>query len=99
MDFSIDHADGRAAIQLRGRLTFQESAWFRQVIEGIGDPAMAVELNLAAVDFIDSAGLGMLLVLRESLSGPVTLVTAGGQVARMLNLACFSDFFQLSDIS
>lgn len=88
-----------ALVQLSGRLTFAENGAFRQVVEGLQHSARdQVVIDLGGLDFIDSAGMGMLLVARDLVAaqgGSVRLRNAAGQVARMLRLAKFSDFFTL----
>lgn len=88
-----------ATFHLNGRLTFAENSAFRRVVEGIGQCGRdRVVLDLGGLDFIDSAGMGMLLVARDlvtSRGGGISLRAAEGQVARMLRLAKFGDFFTL----
>lgn len=91
--------DDVATIALSGRLTFTENAAFRRVVEGLAQqPCRDVVVDLSALDFLDSAGMGMLLVVRDLVAergGRATLSGAAGQVARMLRLAKFGDFFTL----
>lgn len=86
-------------IALSGRLTFAENSDFRRMLNGLeqgGDGT--VVLDLSALDFMDSTGMGMLLVVRDVMAGrggQVVLRNAQGQVGRMLELAKFSDFFAM----
>jgi anti-anti-sigma factor len=94
MDFHIDNRD----ICIRGRLTFAQNGEFRRVVEALTEVEGEVVLDLAEVEFIDSAGLGMLLVARDTVlrgNGRLALRHAGGQVGRMLDLAKFGDFFAI----
>lgn len=88
-----------AIVHLNGQLTFAENSAFRRVVEGLQQTgADEVVIDLAALDYIDSAGMGMLLVARDltaARGGRVRLGNASGQVARMLQLAKFGDFFAL----
>lgn len=99
MHARIDTAAAIAVVSLSGRLTFAENGAFRRVVEGLEQtPRQQVVIDLAALEFVDSAGLGMLLVARDltaARGGGVTLRAASGQVARMLRLAKFDDFFTL----
>ncbi len=95
----FEHGADAGVVSLSGRLTFAENGAFRRVVEGLeharGDE---VVLDLAGVEFIDSAGMGLLLVTRDVMAargGRVRLRNAAGQVARMLRLAKFGDFFVL----
>lgn len=88
-----------ATVHLSGRLTFAENGAFRRVVEDLELAGREhIVLDLSGVDFIDSAGMGLLLVARDMTAGQggaVTLKNAAGQVARMLGLAKFGDFFTL----
>lgn len=95
MDFQINQ-EGRGVVAvLSGRLTFKENTEFRTLLERLGRTEGPVLLDLTQLDFIDSAGLGMLLVMRDGHDGGIGLRTGGGLVARLLDLARFSDFFQM----
>ena len=55
-------------------------------------------INLSELEFIDSAGLGMLLIARDkvrSVEGKIVLKGAQGQVKKMLDLGHFERLFQL----
>lgn len=97
MDFRIDHSGDSARVTLDGRLTFGENAAFRRVVEDLsGGTTDEVVFDLAGMDYIDSAGLGMLMVAREAViegGGRAVIANAHGQVGRMLELARFGDFF------
>lgn len=95
MDFEISHGDEGVNAVLSGQLTFRESATFRTLLQQLGGGTSSLRIDLKGLDFIDSAGLGMLLVMREHCDGEVRLRVGGGQVSRLLQLARFSDFFHM----
>ncbi len=99
MHTHLDTRDDVAIVTLSGRLTFAENAAFRRVVEAVAQQTCRdVVLDLSGLDFLDSAGMGMLLVVRDLVAGRggrATLRGADGQVARMLLLAKFGDFFAL----
>lgn len=99
MQTQFDISDQSATVRLHGRLTFAENGAFRHVVKNLEQAERdRVIIDLGQLDYIDSAGMGMLLVARDvaaARGGAVTLVNAGGQVGRMLRLAKFSDFFTL----
>lgn len=100
MDFHLHQDQLSVRVALCGRLTFAQHGAFRDVVARLDDLGEAVVLDLAEVDFIDSAGLGMLLVAREQVArrgGRISLCNATGQVGRMLALAKFGDFFAIDD--
>lgn len=94
-----DATAGTVSVPFVGQLTFAENGEFRRVLAGLDDrPADEVVFDLFDLRFIDSSGLGLLLVARDSvgaLGGRITLRNARGQVRRMLDLAKFEDFFAL----
>ncbi|MCR6631715.1 MAG: STAS domain-containing protein [Magnetospirillum sp.] len=99
MHATVETADDAAVVYLDGRLTFAENGAFRQVVEELQQVDHSqVVIDLSRLDFIDSAGLGMLLVARDLVAahgGGVALRHAAGQVGRMLHLAKFGDFFAM----
>jgi len=55
-------------------------------------------VDLADVEFIDSAGLGMLLLARDEISkksSSLTLKSPQGQVQRMFSVARFEQMFDI----
>jgi anti-anti-sigma factor len=98
MAYDIIHDGVRAEIQLAGELTFAAHRKFRRVVANLGERSPEqVTFDLSRVDYIDAAGLGLLLVVRDAVSGSgghSTLKGAQGQVDRMLTVARFSDLFQ-----
>jgi HptB-dependent secretion and biofilm anti anti-sigma factor len=95
----FDSSDDVLRITLNGRLTFAENGEFRQVVDAIGQAGGTnVVFDLEGLSYIDSAGMGMLLVARDAAAAcgaAVALSRAVGQVGRMLQLAKFADFFNL----
>ncbi len=99
MDFRIENTPRGLRLALRGRLTFAENGDFRGVLARLCEsaaPIGRVEVDLGDVEFIDSAGLGLLLQARDAVrkcQGDIALVEARGQVNRMLGLVCYQDLF------
>lgn len=95
----FNSSDDVLRITLNGRLTFAENGEFRRVVEAIGQSSGTnVVFDLEGLNYIDSAGMGMLLVARDAAAicgAGVALERAAGQVGRMLQLAQFADFFSL----
>ena len=97
MDYRILSTSSGLTVSLSGRLTCTENAHFRNMLMELQERApSAVTLDLGEVEFIDSAGLGMLLYTRDTLhqhQGVVSLSAAKGQVGRMLDLSRIRDLF------
>lgn len=65
-------------------------------------PGEVLEIDVAAVTFIDSSGLGALIAVRNATraaGGQVALVNASKPVARMLELAGLSRTFQMVSVT
>ena len=88
-----------AWVTLSGELTQEDERRFLGAVEDAldGGPERLV-LNLAAVSFIDSAGLGALVRLRQraiDLSTPLSLVAPAPQVLGKIESAGLVDAFEL----
>jgi anti-anti-sigma factor len=88
-----------ANVAFSGDLTFADHVMFREVADRLAATHdKIVVIDLAALDFIDSAGLGMLLIAREEAikkSRTMVLRGAKGQVNRMLGLTKFDTLFSV----
>lgn len=91
MDYGIDVKEQEAVVQLKGRLTFNDHAKLRALIrEMLQNKAKRQVLDLSALEFVDSAGIGMLLIAREEMANVdkhLVLRAAAGQVKRVLTVA------------
>lgn len=99
MDVTCQTESGEATVAIKGRFTFQDQAKFRDAIAKVMSvDAQSLSIDLSQVEFIDSAGLGMLLLVREEMrtkSRDLVLRRAQGQVKRMFGIACFETLFTL----
>jgi anti-anti-sigma factor len=91
MDYAIEVKDHEAQVQMNGRLTFNDHAKLRALIKEMSqNGAKRQILDLGNLEFVDSAGIGMLLIAREELSNldkQFVLRRAAGQVKRVLTVA------------
>ena len=98
MPYDIHLDNDSAEVHLHGEFTFAQHRKFRHVVSKLRDHAPGqVVVNLSKVEYIDAAGLGLLLVARDAVSGTggrATLKGASGQVGRMLAVARFDALFQ-----
>lgn len=86
-------------IDLKGRLTFSDYSVFREISDYLNqfNPKTCL-VNLKDLEFIDSAGLGMLLIMRDKVAtknGVVVLKNSQGQVKKMLTLGNFESLFSV----
>jgi len=101
LNYKAEFANGTTTVELNGRFTFGDHSSFRKLIEEIRAHKSGTHvLDISGVEFIDSAGLGMLLLARdegEKSKATVIIRGAQGQVKRMLEVARFDTLFTLED--
>ncbi|MDR3449167.1 MAG: STAS domain-containing protein [Alphaproteobacteria bacterium] len=100
MDIRQELTHGTLDVHMSGKFTFPDHLGFRDVIDKMnaGDIQQVV-LNVEKMDFIDSAGLGMLLLALDAAEkNHKKLVIGGatGQVKKMFDLARFENMFTLN---
>jgi anti-anti-sigma factor len=98
----LQNRDGRSLeLRLRGKFTFANHSSFKPILADIQAKQFdKVELNLKELEFIDSAALGILLLLQEEIKkthGTLTIRSPQGQVQKMLKIANFSSVFHVVD--
>ncbi len=97
MDFSTSIAPEGVRVALSGKLTFEDNARFRQILALLQQAKpRAIEMDFADLAFVDSAGLGMLLLLRQECQNDniaLTLRAARGQVERIFSISKFDQLF------
>lgn len=90
--------DGKEVI-LSGRLTFADHVGFRSLIALLDEPGLKqLIFDLSAVDFVDSAALGMLLLARDTAASNniyVVLRGARDRVKRIMEVAQFDTLFTI----
>lgn len=100
MAYSSSRDGDRIKVAMDGRLTFQEQASVKQLISELqSDRAGAWYVDLTGIEFMDSAGLGLLLRLKkvaDDCGAALTLrVPPSGQLRRLLDVARFSDLMTI----
>ncbi len=93
--------NNRAVISLGGRFDFSAFRPFRELYEPLLTKTEidTIELNFSTVDYLDSAALGMLLLLREKAEKAgkkVTLSGCQGAVLSLFEVANFGRLFEMS---
>jgi HptB-dependent secretion and biofilm anti anti-sigma factor len=99
MQANVTNRDGMSVIVLQGRFDFNAHREFREVVEqAIKGAVREVQVDLGAVDYLDSSALGMLLMLRDKAKGAgkeVALANARGSVKQVIDIANFGKLFTL----
>lgn len=93
MNFTVRDDGGVRNIALMGQLTFAATENFREVIAGLErDKVKACALDLGGLDFIDSAGLGLLVLAHAGATHAridFKITHPKGQVREMIEVAEF----------
>lgn len=99
MQTSLSVADSKAVVRLQGRFDFNAHRDFREIIDkAMAATAREIQIDMSAVDYIDSSALGMLLMLRDkakAASREVALCNCSGAVKQVLDIANFSKLFRV----
>ena len=99
MQFDVNKASGITTITLRGRMGFSDHSVFRDIIRAFDQaPGGTIVFNMGDLDFIDSSGLGMLIVARnEALKNEQDFVIEHVKygVKRIMDMAKFERFFNI----
>lgn len=99
MEYQIDIKDEILEARLSEKITFSDLDGFREMIRHMVDSQSDHNImDLTDVEFIDSAGLGMLLLARDEISkisSRLTLKSPQGQVRRMFDVARFEQMFDI----
>ena len=84
-------ADGSPCVQISGRLVFAGHRQFEDVVKGLlGQSGPRIVLDLSELDFMDSAGLSMIVIAYEEAEAQgvrLVLRDPKGAVAQLLNLS------------
>ena len=104
MQFHVNSTihQGVATLALQGRFDFSQYSLFKEQQEKIlGEPGLkTVVLDLRSLDYLDSAALGIMLVLLDrarEVNAPVTIRNAQGVVREILDVAHFNRMFTIED--
>ncbi len=87
------------SIKMQGKFTFSDHGVFKDVVDVVNEGALSqIDLDLNQVEFIDSAGLGMLLLFRDEAKKAgkkLILKSPQGQVEKMFKIARFYELFEI----
>ncbi len=94
-------SDGKSVeIAIRGRFDFSVQQQFRDAYRDHDKPGLKFIVNLAEVEYMDSAALGMLMVLKkyaDKMSGGVVLKRPPQAIKRILLTAKFDKLFTIEE--
>ncbi|MEG3617547.1 STAS domain-containing protein [Magnetovibrio sp. PR-2] len=100
MEYTINSDSSQRTVNLKGRLTFSDHDVFREITQSLSEPGPSTcSVNLSDLEFIDSAGLGLLLLVKEAAqenSLSISLTGASDQVAKMLDITKFNELIDIN---
>lgn len=94
---ALSRADGAYQILIRGRFTLASNAEFRAAYQRV-PTNQPITVDLSHTDYVDSAGLGMLVRLREYAGSGKTAITLTGvkpAIRTILDVANFDRLFTI----
>lgn len=99
MNMQLIHSNGTCEIFFTGTFTFTDNATFKQVLELVDSPQVrSFILDFSGVDFIDSAVLGMMMILRSTAAvrgQNITIRGAQNQVEKVMRMSQFDTKFAM----
>lgn len=101
MDFKIKNSPNATEILLSGRMTFADHENFRRVIAAFeGGPGHQMVFDLSGLEFVDSSGLGMFIIARDTAQKKnleFAIRGARDDVKRLITVAKFHKMFNIQD--
>lgn len=101
MEFAKTQTAEQCEVSIKGKITFSDHIDFKGIIMSVNDNKFKnVVVDISNVEFIDSAALGMMLLLRdETEKSSTNLVLRGpkGQVKKMFQISRFYELFNIID--
>ena len=100
MAIQVNVNDGNDDIKIKilGRFDFSEHKAFRDAYSKIDPTQASITIDLSKTIYMDSAALGMLLVLRERAGGnhsDITIVGFNESVGQILQISRFENLFKV----
>lgn len=101
MQSKISSYEDLVLVRLKGRCTFSSLSQFEEVLDLIRQrPVSHYEIHLGELDYIDSSGVGMLLMLHEACEkkrSTLALVKPSAQVMKVLRLTRLDQILSIKD--
>ncbi len=90
---------GEMTIAIQGRFTYDVHKEFRDAYERVDAQATSFIIDLAGTEYMDSAALGMLLLLRERAGGDrakISIINCSKDLLQLIRLTNFQSLFDIS---
>jgi len=92
-------SDNSIVITVNGNFTFPVYQTFFDVYSKYKGTRKQVEMDFSAVDYMDSAGIGMLLKMREEIgtgAGTIRLKGCNANLKKLMRITRLEDMFEVS---
>ncbi|MFW0777081.1 MAG: STAS domain-containing protein [Rickettsiales bacterium] len=100
MEYKVQHKDNNIRVLFSGQLTFADNQKFKEMLSLLDQDGLKFfELDFTDTSFIDSAGLGMLLLLRDQCQNKhinISIHSAHGQVEKVFMISKFDQLFAMN---
>jgi anti-anti-sigma factor len=94
---TVKQGDNRTVIKINGRFDFSCHSSFREAYSGMPAGTEFI-VDMGEASYMDSAALGMLLLLREHVQqqgGRMSIINCRGQTYEVLQIANFHKLFKI----
>src|SRR5690349_12293411 len=91
----LAHLDRHVRVKLRGDLDYPATVFHREALREVTGLRTGVVLDLAELEYIDSAGLLFLVQLTHVHEGPVRLENVPALVTSLLNVTRLTELFDV----
>lgn len=98
MKYELKNELGHTVLCLREHMTHADRVNFDNLIPGLIRGGQSIVIDLAELNYMDSAGLGMLLSLRDKAGKtriPLKLRKPKGDVKELMTLACMENLIPI----
>jgi HptB-dependent secretion and biofilm anti anti-sigma factor len=100
MEYNIAKSGDTTIIKLEGQFTFSDAKKFKNILDILHNSSIkTLSFDFSDITFIDSACMGMLLLLREeclSRNIDLNLHSPQGQVEKIFEISKFDQLFSIS---
>ena len=101
MEYQSNASGGQFNVKLKGEFTFADNQQFQGMVTNILEQSLKhITLDFSGLEFIDSAALSMLLVMRDSCDKKhkkLTICNSAGRVKEVLDEMKFSKFIRVQN--
>lgn len=97
MEYSVTAPDHTTSIKLKGQFTFTDAQKFKDILDLLDKSEIKeMSLDFSEITFIDSACMGMLLLLRDECQSRdifLNIHSINGQVEKIFSISKFDQIF------